>query len=125
MQGVIKIELIDDKIREILINLPSECAYIDYKVIPYSSNKCQDLVKDVIAMLNSIEARGHDKFIIFGITDSAKRVGIDEFLNSNIEKFDDSNYQSSFDKIYPRHTFSVVRLNLKEKPMDIFILKIV
>lgn len=102
MQGVIKIELIDDKIREILINLPSECAYIDYKVIPYSSNKCQDLVKDVIAMLNSIEARGHDKFIIFGITDSAKRVGIDEFLNSNIEKFDDSNYQSSFDKIYPR-----------------------
>ena len=47
---------VDDFIVEILSRLPSECAYLDYKEIPYLKDYYHDLIKDVIAMLNSEEA---------------------------------------------------------------------
>ena len=42
---------VDDFITETLSRLPSECAYLDYKEIPYLKDHYHDLIKDVIAML--------------------------------------------------------------------------
>jgi len=99
----------DDYIIEILSKLPSECAYLDYKEIPYLKDHYYDLIKDVIAMLNSEEAIGHDKAIIFGVSDSIPHYlrGIDSFLASTGEKFDDASYQTIFDHITPRPHITV------------------
>ena len=48
----------DDYIIEILSKLPSECAYLDYKLFPYVKDHYQDLMKDVIAMLNPRKESG-------------------------------------------------------------------
>lgn len=99
----------DDYIIEILSRLPSECAYLDYKLIPYVKDHYQDLIKDVIAMLNSEEGIGHKKAIIFGVSDEIPRhlEGIDSFLNNAKEKFDDATYQNIFDRIMPRPHITV------------------
>ncbi len=62
----------DDKVIEILQKLPSEGPCIDYKVIPYKKNQNHAFLQDVIAMLNSEQAVGKDKFIIIGVTDSPR-----------------------------------------------------
>ncbi|MBE6719997.1 MAG: ATP-binding protein [Ruminococcaceae bacterium] len=123
---------IDDKVREVIDNLPNECAYIDYKEIPYLKTYYHDLVKDVIAMLNSLEAKGHDKFIVFGITDNKEKIGIESFLRDSKEKFDDAIYQNSFDKIFPRphiqcgkieyenHTYGYIYIEDKLNTADIY-----
>lgn len=96
---------VDDYIQEILRRLPNECAYIDYKQTPYFKRQYHDLIKDVIAMLNSEEAIGKDKAIIFGVVDGTRKlIGIDAVLENSIEKFDDANYQTIFDHIHPRPT---------------------
>lgn len=88
----------DDKVKEILQKIPSECPYIDYKEIPYKANKKHDFIKDVIAMLNSEGAIGHDKFIIFGVKDSTK-----ELIGIEPEKMEDDNeWQNLVKKISPR-----------------------
>lgn len=94
----------DDFITETLIKLPSECAYLDYKEIPYLKDHYHDLIKDVIAMLNSEEGIGCNKAIIFGVSDSTPchLIGIDSFLANTTEKFDDATYQTVFDRITPR-----------------------
>lgn len=99
----------DDYIIEILSRLPSECAYLDYKEIPYLKDHYQDLMKDVIAMLNSEEGIGHKKAIIFGVSDEIppRLLGIDSFLANAREKFDDANYQNIFDRITPRPHITV------------------
>ncbi len=99
----------DDYIIEILSKLPSECAYLDYKEIPYLKDHYHDLIKDVIAMLNSEEAIGHDKAIVFGVSDGIPLYlrGIDSFLSSTNEKFDDASYQTVFDHITPRPHIAV------------------
>ena len=38
----------DDFITETLSRLPSECAYLDYKEIPYLKDHYHDLIKDVM-----------------------------------------------------------------------------
>ena len=74
---------VDDFITETLYRLPSECAYLDYKEIPYLKDHYHDLIKDVIAMLNSEEGIGYNKAIIFGVSDNIPRDlrGIDSFLD--------------------------------------------
>lgn len=99
----------DDFIIEILYSLPSECAYLDYKEIPYLKDHYHDLIKDVIAMLNSEEGIGYSKAIVFGVSDDIPHHlrGIDSFLASAVEKFDDASYQTVFDRITPRPHITV------------------
>ena len=98
----------EDYILEILTRLPNECAYLDYKEFPYVKRVYSDLIKDVIAMLNSEEGIGKEKTIIFGVANLPyERKGIDGFLKESSEKFDDANYQNIFDKITPRPSLSV------------------
>ena len=88
----------EDDVREILSKEASECSYIDYKRIPYIKEKKHDFVKDVIAMLNSLECIGKKKFIIFGVDNETKQlVGIPEDMQP-----DDNEYQNWADKIIPR-----------------------
>lgn len=102
---------IEDDIREILIKKPSECAYLDYKIVPYNSNNKHDFVKDVIAMLNSEEAIGKDKFIVFGVEDKCKyQKGID------LEAWlDDNAYQNWIDNIEPRPQLQSGTLEFEDK----------
>ena len=65
---------VENDIRQILRELPSEGPCIDYKQIPYLKNKRHDFVKDVIAMLNSFESIGKPRYIIFGVTDKKELV---------------------------------------------------
>ena len=99
----------DDFITETLSRLPSECAYLDYKEIPYLKDHYHDLIKDVIAMLNSEEGIGYNKAIIFGVSDNIPRDlrGIDSFLANTPEKFDDASYQTVFDRVTPRPHITV------------------
>lgn len=63
----------DDKARNILEKLPNECPSIDYKEKPYKLDEPHSkvsLIKDVIAMLNTVETMHDDKFIIVGVTDN-------------------------------------------------------
>ena len=43
---------IEDKIINILKNLPNESNYLDYKQIPYFKEKKPAFIKDIIAFLN-------------------------------------------------------------------------
>lgn len=87
-----------DKIIEILQRLPSEGPCIDYKVIPYKKNQDHAFLRDVISMLNSEQAAGEDKFIIVGITDSAR-----ELRGIELEQWrDDNEWQNLIKKITPR-----------------------
>ena len=52
------------KKKKILTLRPSECAYLDYKEVPYMTSKKLDFIKDVIAMLNTEEAYAKDKVIV-------------------------------------------------------------
>ncbi len=89
---------IDDKILEVLEKLPSECAYIDYKEIPYvKGEKDYDFILDVISMLNSEEGIDCDKFIIVGVTNEKKLKGI---IKETWR--DDNEWQNLLAKITPR-----------------------
>ncbi len=67
---------VESKILEIIASLPSEGPNLDYKVIPYQIGKIKDFIIDVISMLNCEAYMYEDKFIVFGINDSKKRVGL-------------------------------------------------
>lgn len=49
---------IEKEVKEILKELPSESVELDYKQRFYKVEKKCDFVKDVIAMLNSLESIG-------------------------------------------------------------------
>ncbi len=87
----------ENKIIELLQKLPSEGPNIDYKQIPYTKDKNNELIKDVIAMLNSEPAMDKDKVILFGVSDSKGLIGIVPELWR-----DDNEYQNIFDKIVPQ-----------------------
>ncbi len=90
-------EFVEKKIMQILCTLPNECAYLDYKVIPYQKHEYPELIRDVISMLNTDEAIGKDKVIILGVDDQRNLIGIDSCQMDN-----DANYQNLFNKITPR-----------------------
>lgn len=91
-------KFVEEEIRKILTLRPSECAYLDYKQVPYMKNKKYDFVKDVIAMLNSEEAYARDKVIVIGVVDQNK------FLKGIDIKcwMDDNVFQNWIDNIEPR-----------------------
>ncbi len=91
-------DYVEDKILDILRRLPSEGACFDYKEYPYFKNAGHKFVKDVDAMLNSIEGVGKDKFIILGVKDKTKELkGI---LKEHLR--DDNEFQDLLEKIKPR-----------------------
>lgn len=91
-------EYVEDKIIDILRRLPSEGACFDYKQYPYFKNEDHKFVKDVDAMLNSIEGVGKDKFIILGVEDKTKELkGI---IKGHLR--DDNEFQNLLKKIKPR-----------------------
>lgn len=91
-------DYVEDKILDILSRLPSEGACFDYKQFPYLKNEDHKFVKDVDAMLNSIEGVGKDKFIILGVEDKSKLLkGIKKELLR-----DDNEFQDLLEKIKPR-----------------------
>lgn len=99
-------------IKQIIDSKQTETAYVDYKDIPYLKDKYYELARDVVAMLNSVEAKGHDKYIICGISDDVEIIGIERFLEDHQnEKIDDANYQSVFDKIQPRPFVTYVQFD--------------
>lgn len=98
--------------KQIIDSKQTETAYVDYKDIPYLKDKYYELARDVVAMLNSVEAKGHDKYIICGISDDVEIIGIERFLEDHQnEKIDDANYQSVFDKISPRPYVTYVQFD--------------
>lgn len=93
------LQSIDSCVKEVLAELPSECAYIDYKEIPYKKQRYHELIKDVISMLNSEEGIGREKYIIFGVTNYPHEK---KGLYDAVPMPDDNEYQNLFDMIKPR-----------------------
>lgn len=90
---------IEDEIKNIIDNEINEKPTIDYKIQEYNlqSNDKWEVIKDVIAMLNSEEAFGESKFIILGVAEKG-------FYVKGLEKSmrDDNEYQNLFEFINPR-----------------------
>ncbi|HDG3442467.1 MULTISPECIES: ATP-binding protein [Staphylococcus] len=87
----------ENKIKEILKTLPNENSKLDYKLKEYATEKKGDLIKDILAMLNSLEAYNENKFIVFGINDNKEIIGLEKNM------FDDAHYQNIIDEyINPR-----------------------
>ncbi|MGI6033909.1 MAG: ATP-binding protein [Coriobacteriales bacterium] len=89
---------IEDQVKKIIEELPSEASWLDYKIKPYDINENKiDFLKDIIAMLNSKADIGENKFIIIGIEDNNKyKKGID------ISTWhDDNEWQNLVKKISP------------------------
>lgn len=102
---------VDDMVMEILQKLPSEGPCIDYKVIPYKKNKNHEFLQDVIAMLNSEQAAGEDKFIVIGVKDSPR-----ELIGIEIEQWrDDNEWQNLIKKISPRPDVRTGYVKYQEK----------
>lgn len=101
----------EDTVIKLLSKLPGECAWIDYKVQVYSKEKMSDAIKDSIAMLNSNEAFGKDKYLIFGVAEVEPHKYHPVGIKSSFP--DDAHFQNLFDKIVPRPTIetSVVEIN--------------
>lgn len=101
----------EEVVVDIIKNKRNESSKLDYKLIDYknSDDGKKELVKDVIALLNTEEAIGEDKFIIFGIVDgSMYRRGLIEFR-------DDNEYQNIFDNITPRPIIGTGTIEFEEK----------
>jgi len=103
---------IEDKIINILKNLPNESNYLDYKQIPYFKEKKPAFIKDIIAFLNSKEALEKDKFIIIGVTDKLELMG----LPKDKQMLDDASYQTWITThITPQPIIETGSISYKEK----------
>ena len=103
---------IEDKIINILKNLPNESNYLDYKQIPYFKEKKPAFIKDIIAFLNSREALEKDKFIIIGVTDKLELMG----LPKDKQMLDDASYQTWITThITPQPIIETGSISYKEK----------
>lgn len=100
---------VEEDIRKILIELPSECSYLDYKETPYMKSKKHDFIKDVVAMLNSPDSIGQKKYIIFGVTNDKRLIGINE------NQPDDNEYQNWADNIVPRPQIQTGTITFNDK----------
>ena len=89
-----------DKIRGILKELPVEGPCLDYKedYVGYSNKyKKSEFIKDLCGFLNSIDGYKKDKFVIIGVTDDLKLIGINQ---DNVIK--DTDFQDLAEFISPR-----------------------
>lgn len=104
---------IENKIKEILEELPNENSELDYKVIEYKMKNKNEIIKDVLAMLNSLDSYEHDKFIIFGVSDNKNIVGLKENMS------DDAKYQEIFDTyIEPRPKLETGQIEYKKESLN-------
>ena len=95
--------------------LINENSVIDYKVEPYSKDKDCELFKDVLAMANSCDRPGEDRWIIFGVENRTRRpIGVDA-ADPNL--LDDSAFQQKLQKIEPHLVIELVEVPA-EKVLD-------
>ena len=107
---------VENNVKEILDTQVNECAWLDYKVMWYEHNA--QLLKDIVSMLNSNEAYDKDKFLIIGVNDEKKLVG----LAKNIP--DDNEIQNLMKNINPRPQISSGMIMYNDKNIGfIFISK--
>lgn len=95
--------------------LISENSVIDYKVEPYPKDKDCELFKDVLAMANSCDRPGEDRWIIFGVENRTHRlIGVDA---AHPDLLDDAAYQQKLQKIEPHLVIELVEVPA-EKVLD-------
>lgn len=93
----------------------SENSVIDYKVGPYPKDQDCELFKDVLAMANSCDRPGEDRWIIFGVENRTHElVGVDV---DNPNLLDDAAYQQKLQKIEPHLVIELVEVPA-EKVLD-------
>lgn len=104
----------ENRIKEIILKGISENNWLDYKIKEYESgNKSRsDLLKDVIAMLNSNESYNEDKFIVMGVADNTL------YLKGIDKPRDDNEYQHVFDDIEPRPKIQKGQLSVNGKTIS-------
>ena len=101
---------IENEIKEILKELPNENSRLDYKQIEYTKEKKDEFIKDILAMLNSIDSYNENKFIIFGVSDDKKIIGLKK------EMFDDGHYQNIIDVyVKPRPKIETGQIEYNDK----------
>lgn len=100
----------EEMIRTLITQKANEKATLDYKVEEYGSRKRKDeVLKDTIAMLNSIEALKEDKYVILGVSDNKHLVGLKTDMR------DDNEYQAIFDSINPRPSIETGTIEIEDK----------
>ena len=93
----------------------SESSVIDYKIEPYPKDKDCELFKDVLAMANSCDRPGEDRWIVFGVENRTHRlVGVDA---AHPDLLDDAAYQQKLQKIEPHLVVELVEVPA-EKVID-------
>lgn len=86
----------------------SENSVIDYKLEPYPKDKDCELFKDVLAMANSCDRPGEDRWIIFGVENRTHRlIGVDA---THPDLLDDAAYQQKLQKIEPHLAIELVEV---------------
>lgn len=105
---------VEKKVKDILDNKLNEKPSLDYKFKEYDLNSEKDkfeLIKDVIAMLNTEEAFIEDKYILMGVVEKPEvyAKGLDEQMK------DDNEYQHVFDSIKPRPKVETGNINYNDK----------
>src|SRR5699024_197805 len=103
---------IENKIKTMIEDKVNEKSILDYKVQEYNlgtSNKWE-MIKDIIAMLNSEESFGEDKFIILGVAER-------EFYIKGLEQDmrDDNEYQNLLELITPRPKVETGQVFINDK----------
>lgn len=90
------------EILDTLGGLPEECSWIDYKATCNSGKEFKNKInKLVIAFLNSLQAFGKNKYIIFGISEE-KEKKVKTICGLGSDKFpDDNEWQNIFQYIKP------------------------
>lgn len=103
---------IENKIKSIIEDEVNEKSKLDYKVQEYNlqSKDKWEVIKDVIAMLNSEEAFGENKFIILGVAEKEFHV---KGLEQNMR--DDNEYQNLFEFINPRPQVETGQVSIQGK----------
>lgn len=101
---------VENRVRSIVNNKLNEKSTVEYKIQQYNFKKDKDeIVKDVIAMLNSLEAIDKDKFIILGVADTGYLKGVQS------EMKDDNEYQDRFNNIRPRPSIETGSVKIEDK----------
>ncbi|MFR6665409.1 MAG: helix-turn-helix domain-containing protein, partial [Thomasclavelia spiroformis] len=90
-------EELKETLYRIINELPDECSWLDYKEIPYLDKQRAEFIRDLCAFLNSNESFEKDKYIILGVTNDKKTIGL-----RSVPMQDDSWYQTLADYIFPR-----------------------
>lgn len=90
-------EELKENLYKIINELPDECSWLDYKEIPYLDKQRAEFIRDLCAFLNSNESFEQDKYIILGVTNDKKTIGI-----RSVSMQDDRWYQNLADYIFPR-----------------------